>query len=364
MDIVVGTKFLAAAVSTALDVSGREHLVIVAKATWQIPAAGQRARPIAPLPLAYTDEFHGEPGLSPMRYGADFARFKPRCDVLFDAVAHAPDGEPVRGLRAGFRVGTLQKEIKVLGPRRWKREPGRFVASAPEPFTEMPLHYGFAYGGTRPFVKDGQELADALLQNPDGIGWGGPNTLDQLDGAPAPSLESFDDPVSSPDGAHAPVALGAVVRHAASRAQYAGTYDAKWRAEVFPFLPEDFDERYHQCAPLDQQIDYPRGGEPVGLLNLVRGRREVHFQLPRFEAIKVRVLRTDYSVDLPDCVVDTLYFEPEHGRFSAVWRASTPIRRRIQEFDTIAIGPVDEAWWQNKAMGIEGGCTNCGKEAA
>ena len=36
---------------------------------------------------------------------------------------------------------------------------------------------------------------------------------------------------------------------------YAGTYDQNWLDNVFPFLPADFDERYYQAAPEDQQID-------------------------------------------------------------------------------------------------------------
>ncbi|MBN6151684.1 DUF2169 domain-containing protein [Xanthomonas sp. AmX2] len=36
----------------------------------------------------------------------------------------------------------------------------------------------------------------------------------------------------------------------------------------FPFLPQDFDNRYFQAAPDDQQIPCLRGGEDVLLLNL------------------------------------------------------------------------------------------------
>ena len=43
----------------------------------------------------------------------------------------------------------------------------------------------------------------------------------------------------------------------------AGTYDQKWLDEKFPFLPEDFDKRYFQSAPEDQQTDTLEGGEPV-----------------------------------------------------------------------------------------------------
>ena len=82
MQLHIGSKHLAAGISVQLDVSGREHLVVVAKATWSLPAPGQRPRPLPPQPLAMADQYFGDPGESAMRYGADVLRFKPRCDVI------------------------------------------------------------------------------------------------------------------------------------------------------------------------------------------------------------------------------------------------------------------------------------------
>ena len=45
------------------------------------------------------DDYYGEPGQSPLRYGADMVRFKPRCDVLFDAVARIPGARMTRTLK-------------------------------------------------------------------------------------------------------------------------------------------------------------------------------------------------------------------------------------------------------------------------
>lgn len=361
MEILVAAKHLIAEITTALDIKGREHLVLVIKATWQIPLAGQRPRPIAPTPLLPADDFYGEPGESAMRYGGDFARFKPRCDVLLDASAHAPDGKPVQELLVGMKFGTLQKGIKVLGLRTWRKRLGLLGLTDPEPFVSMPLHYGMAFGGTRQYKKGRDETSsEAHPENPNGIGWAGPKTSGDLDGVPAPSLEAIGDPITRPTGKHKPTAFSAIGRHWQPRPQFAGTYDAKWLQEVCPFLPEDFDEQYHQCAPLDQQIAYPTGGEEVVLANMMLGRSSVHFKMPKLN-MQVRILRKDYTVDTPTAVVDTLYFEPDKKRFSAVWRVSVPIKRRIHEFSTVAIGPVDVDWWHNKIMGLDGeGCARCG----
>ncbi|AMP38044.1 DUF2169 family type VI secretion system accessory protein [Ralstonia solanacearum] len=363
MEVVVGSKHLAGSAIVALDVSGREHLVLLAKATWSIPTPGGRPRPLPPQPLEAADVFAGEPGRSALFYGADFARFKPRCDVLFNASAHAPAGQPVTELLVAWQVGPLKKGVRVVGQRTWRKRLGMVSLTKPEPFTQMPLHYGLAFGGSRAYQKGrgdtAQELTEAYLSNPDGIGWFGKHTLGDIDDAPAPCLEAFDDAISHPDGKHRPAAFSAVARHWASRKQYAGTYDEAWQKDVFPFLPEDFDERFHQCAPEDQQMDYPKGGEPVILRNLVAGRDDVQFRLPALDTVQFRVLRKDYSTETPEPVVDTLYFEPDAGRFSAVWRASVPIRRRLHEFDTVAIGPVDPAWWEARLTGQTGACEGC-----
>ena len=363
MEVVVGSKRLAGGAIVALDVSGREHLVLVAKATWSIPGPGERPRPLPPQPLAMADVFVDEPGKSAMLYGTDYARFKPRCDVLFNASAHAPAGQPVQDLLVAWQVGPLKKGLRVVGPRTWRKRLGLVSLTKPEPFTQMPLHYGLAFGGSRTYRKgrgdDAQTLTEAHLANPEGIGWFGKHTAGEVDEAAAPNLEAIDDPIMRPDGKHQPAAFSAVARHWEPRKQYAGTYDEAWQKDVFPFLPEDFDERFHQCAPEDQQMDYPKGGEPVTLRNRMAERDYVQFNLPAFDTMQFRVLRKDYSTEMPQPVVDTLYFEPDEGRFSAVWRASVPIRRRLQEFSTVAIGPVDPAWWEAVQSGRDGECQGC-----
>ncbi|WP_354684939.1 DUF2169 domain-containing protein [Cupriavidus necator] len=363
MEVVVAGRHLTGSAVVALDVSGREHLVLVAKATWSIPGPGERPRPLPPEPLAVADDFAGEPGQSALLYGTDLARFKPRCDVLFNACAHSPHGQPVNELLVAWQVGPLRKGLRVVGPRIWRKRLGLVSLSRPEPFTRMPLHYGLAFGGSRTYRTgrgdQARELTEACLANPDGIGWFGKHTVGDIDGAPAPCLEAPDDPVMQPNGRHKPQAFSAIARHWEPRRQYAGTYDEAWQKNVFPFLPEDFDERFHQCAPEDQQMDYPGGGEPVVLRHLVAGRDHVQFRLPALDTVQFRVLRKDYSTEMPQPVVDTLYFEPDAGRFSAVWRASVPIRRRLHEFAAIAIGPVDLAWWEAMQAGQAGGCVGC-----
>lgn len=355
MQLHVGSRHLAADVAVALDVAGREHLVIVAKATWRIPDPGQRPRPLPPQPIVLADEYYGEPGQSAMRYGADMARFKPRCDVLFDACAHSPDGRPVRELQAGFELAGLRKTVRAVGPRQWRSQLSGWALSAPEPFLKVPLTADYALGGTRTFHQGGQQLVEAHLHNPSGRGWAGRQTLKQFDGQGAPQLEHPDHPVTRPDAMLLPCALSAVGRHWLPRRGHAGTYDDHWRRDVFPLPPADFDERFHQVAPEDQQMPYPTGGETVHLMHLVPDRPALAFALPRLD-MQVRVLRADYRQEAPVAVADTLFFEPDQRRFSVVWRASVRQRRGIQEFREVAVGPIDPVWWRQR---MAGGCAGC-----
>ncbi|NIA00924.1 DUF2169 domain-containing protein [Massilia sp. CCM 8734] len=362
MEVIVGSKHLVVDISSAVDVTGRAHLVIVTKATWQIPCSGERPRPLPPQPIEKADVFVGDPGESAMLYGSDIVRFKPRCDVLFNANAHAPQGAPAQELNVVWQVGSLRKGIKVHGERRWRKRLGLISISEAQPFMQMPLHFGKAFGGTRKYKKgwgkNASTLTEARLENPAGIGWFGTCADDDIDGQPVPNLEALDDPVRKPSGKQKPVAFSAVARHWQPRPTYTGTYDETWQRDEFPFLPEDFDEQFNQCAPEDQQMEYPIGKEQIILRNMMPNRPDVRFKLPKLNNLNIRVLRSDYTTAEPVAVVDTLYFEPDEKRFSVVWRVSIPFKRRIQEFDTIAVGPVSAQWWHTKSLGLSN-CANC-----
>ncbi len=356
MEIVNGARHTVADVAVALDKTGREHLVVVVKATYRIPANGKTPRPIVPpQPLATSDIFAGEAGLSAPLYEADFVRHKSKCDVLFNASAHTPGERLIEELGVAVRVGDMRKTLRVTGDRQW----GKSLltsASRPRPFATMPLHYGRAFGGTRQYRHGEQILTEAFHLNLIGTGYNKRASL--ADGLALPNLEALDTPVTRPDGEYAPVALSAVARNWLPRRRLAGTYDEHWQKEIFPFLPADFDERYFQCAPPDQQIDYPRGGEQVVLINLMKKREEVHFKLPKLTNLPIKILAADYQVHTPPIVADTLYFEPDEERFSVVWRTSVPIKRRMQEYKTIAIGHVCKNWWEAKIVGATH-CTGC-----
>jgi hypothetical protein len=351
-------------VFTALDKSGREHLVIVAKATYNFghghppELAQQNLRPIT-----VTDVFVGQPGLSAPVYEADLVLRKQKCDVIVDATAHAPDGRPVVELPVGVRVGQLSKQFLAVGDRVWRRGPLGVSSTKPQSFTSMRLHYGRAFGGSPPrrARKDGKAEEDTYFANPLGTGYASDLSADVLEGMPLPNTEDFHDRVTAPNGTYKPLALGPIGRHWDPRRKYAGTYDVSWRDEGFPFLPDDFDEAFFQAAPSDQQIGFPRGGEAVVLHHLIEERPIVTFELPVPE-LGVKVLHATRRAEELSPVVDTLFIEPDLGIFTYVYRASTPLDRRgAHGVKLVAAGPVCERWWTSKVFGVSD--CGCGGDA-
>ncbi|WP_269632149.1 DUF2169 family type VI secretion system accessory protein [Pelomonas sp. BJYL3] len=357
MQLTTHSKYWRGHLTPGLDAQGWEYLVVIAKAAWTIPMPGQRPRPLLPPEIEMSDRWDEAPAKA-LRVANDLARFKPRCDILFDGMAHSPSGRPERSWVCRFQVGELRKSARLHGPRNWQRLLGVVSLGDAEPTLTVPLHYGAALGGTRSQVRRGlggeRQIIEAHADNPDGRGWFGPQTLSLCDGEPAPQIEAEKPRIKAPDSKAAPHALGALPPYAGSRRRHAGTYDEAWQKEVFPFLPQDFDEQYNQAAAPDQQLAQLRGGEPVVLEGLVAGQAKLSFQLPRLDRLWAHVHRRDGTLQPLALVPDTLLFDLDAQRFSIVWRAALKLRRHPSEVSFVGIGPADAQWDSDSSR-----CTSC-----
>jgi len=338
MELVNATK-LPAEYTVATDKTGREWLVAVAKGTYGIPDSpgGMPALLAEQVPPVMTDVFSGEPGFSAPLYENDFALHKPRCDVLLNGSCHAPDGKPATLVPVGLRVGAMTKSFNVVGNRHWRSQLLSVSASAPEAFAVMPISYDNAYGGVHAPEED-PATHRWYLPNHVGRGFHPGTSARQLNGRPLPNTEEIAQPVSEPDGRYRPMAFGPMARSWPQRLEWAGTYDDKWRAETFPFLPADFDDRYFQSAPEDQQVDYLRGGEQVVLVHL-SPRARIEFELPALR-IPFDFVYKDGRRSRMAGVVDTLVIEPDLGRFMLTVRAAQALRRSLHELVCVEVGGV------------------------
>jgi hypothetical protein len=349
MEIINGSPFLVEA-QQAIEKSGRRVLVVLVKGTYAFPAGdGEVPQPAAQqVPVLVSDVFDGEPGLSTPLFEADYATRKPYCDVIVRADAHAPGQQPVHELDAAFRLGSCEKWVHVVGDRTWRRGVAGLAPSSPEPFTAMPITYGRAFGGS----CDVWGETHAHPVNPVGRGFSGPRGEADLHGQSLPNIEQPGHPITTVDGRYVPWSLGPIGRSWQPRLPFAGTYDQRWKDEVFPLLPEDFDDRFFQSAPPDQQIAYPRGGEEVRLLNLHPQRSHIFFSLPPLQ-MPMAVLETTRKLHLLDAVVDSVTLDAPNEQIIVVWRAQHPLRRSLREIDMVATGSVCKRWWKSRVLGTD-----------
>lgn len=346
MELVNSTR-MAAGYSMAIEPGGRELLVVVVKGTFAIPEEQGATLKLhaEQVPLVMSDVFHGEPGLSAPKYEVDFAPRKQCCEVLLNGSAYAPGAKPAERISVGLRIGSWSKSFAVVGDRYWYNA-GGVHATSPKPFTSLPVSYDRAFGGADLRHEDAGQHA-AFMANPSGRGFHKHLIPEWLHASPLPNTEELKNPVTEPGGSYRPMAFGPIGRHWDPRYKYAGTYDQKWQDEVLPFLPADFDERYYQSAPLDQQLPKPLGEQAVTLLNLTPGGRS-DFVIPHFEA-PIHVMPRQGKREELAAPLDTIVIEPDLARVTMTWRIARPLRRNVFEIAQVLIGRKGKEWWQQRA---------------
>jgi hypothetical protein len=319
------------------DGEGGEQLLVIVKATLDVAEHGALVIAEPGVELRMVDEFRGKPELGIPLHDCDLVPPKPRVDVLLDAVAHAPDGEPIDRVMVELRVGSIVKQALVSGDRIWiDDEP-----SEPEPFTSMPLVWERAFGGTR-----SREVVDE--RNPVGIGHAGARSGDPQVLSLLPNIEDPKAPMLHPQSTCAPVGFAAVGRAWLPRRPLAGTFDVAWKRDRWPLAPRDFDPAFHQSAPLDQQLDEFEGGERVRLVNLTP-EGEWSFRLPQLD-VPIHFVYPDRLAHAP-CRVDTVEIEAEQRRVVLTGRVAIPIERQRPGLREIIVGHAKPAWLKAKQSG-------------
>jgi hypothetical protein len=150
-------------------------------------------------------------------------------------------------------------------------------------------------------------------------------------GKPAPNLRT------AGGGEQETVGFGALCSYWAPRASFAGTYDAAWVRDRKPLLPEDFDPRFHMCAPEDQQfIPHLRGGERIEVANMTPS-GALAFSIPkRFIGMRTAFATRDEPVR-HRAVMHTVIIEPDVPRVIVVWHGSLRCQREADFLDETTI---------------------------
>lgn len=333
---------LSAAFNVGFRPDGREAVVIVAKATYvlcDLLDAESPHRAENEAALVESDVFGKDPAKNALILETDFAVMKPECDVLFLGSAHAPRGRPAARVPVSLRVGAVSKSFIVTGDRRWR--PGllrKVVPSEPAPFVSQAISYDVAFGGTDVHPRDPKKIA-TFVENP--VGRGFRPFVPDLSGQPMPVTEEAGTPILNSRGPYRPMAFGPLGRSWQPRASYAGTYDQAWMDSRAPVLPLDFDARYFQAAPPDQRMPYPKGGEPIELVNLVPAacarNAVVKNRLPDLR-LEAAIFLTRGGLERVSANLDTVVLEPEANRFTCTWRATHSLERDAFDVREIVLG--------------------------
>jgi hypothetical protein len=256
-----------------------------------------------------------------------------------------------------IKINDILKGMRVVGPRFWDNELVSWSPSKPEPFTRLPITYENAWGGSDEGRREGER--DIITDNPVGRGFFRRIKESRLQEQPPPNIEPIKRTLKRPSDRFPALAFGAIGRNWTPRSHYGGTYDKVWREERRPLLPEDFDERYYQCAPEDQQTDYLRGGEEVILYNLTAEGRTT-FTIPEQAVPMQAILRGGERHNL-NPLIDTLIIDPQARQFTLTWRARIGLKRTIHEIDTLIVGRsskgserariMEKPYWDLKTLG-------------
>jgi uncharacterized protein YjbI with pentapeptide repeats len=261
-----------------------------------------------------------------LRSPSDFAWFKPGADLLLAGHCHAPGGKPVPFTQVSFGVANFRKSAVVFGDRLLKRNLISTGLSEPVPFTVMPLDWSRAYGGPEfPNNPVGRGINEVVLAD------GSKSRL-------APNIESTKNLVSG-SGAHVdPTGFGPVDPNWPLRSKKVGTYNGRWQAERWPWLPDDFDWTFFNAAPRDQYLDqiFLEGNEPLEFLNLHPVHSVLRTTLPGLRArcfLRERRGRVLEFREVP-MRIDTLFADLDNQHIVLTWRGVTPaVSLKLKEFE-------------------------------
>ena len=308
---------------------GTEIWLVVVKASFDIRDDGGTPVAAAQPTVQRLPAYHGEPSHSSLRYDADLVLTKVATDITVVGHAYAPAGMTVTHIDAGFKVGPVQKLVRVFGDRTW----GALGASEAQPFQKMPLVYERAYGGVD--ARSSTPERDWDGRNPVGTGYA--TSARNAVGLKLPNVEDPKALIKAWDDRPAPAGLGAIASHWQPRIGLAGTYDERWQQTQAPLLAADMDEHWYQCAPPDQQASgFLRGGEAVILHNLSpRGR--LQFALPALH-LALETCFYDGSRHTHEAPqLHSVILEPDLPRLSLVWHTALPCHHKVHKLQSTQI---------------------------
>jgi len=299
------------------DLSGKEHVLVVAKSTWHLDtsrllaAEKQLGLNLYPQQKRLSELDLDDAQLSVLAdrkdgeivwLDHDLSPPKHAFDVLVAGYVTAPRGYAEASIEAGIRIGNRIASLVAHVPRYWDTGlVGPRARSLSVSVRRVPLTYA---------------VADWQMGFPLEAGLDVPQRL--------PWLEAKGETHSRTRYAKSPASFGFWPENAAHRLPFCGTFDEAWRRTRQPALPLDFDARFYNVAHPDLQLPgAPAPGTPIRLVHLA----ETPVIDTRMPSLSLAVQATTRSGALCPATLlkpDTLTIEPDQSRFSLIWRALLP----------------------------------------
>ena len=116
MEFTNHTPFPALAFA-GIDQHEQRFHVLVLRQTLSF-ASGALEYADAQAPLCEADEFFGEPNTTSVRQESDLCQYKPQCDIIVNATAHAPGGKPARHFEVRLRLRNSSRPTALPEPPR------------------------------------------------------------------------------------------------------------------------------------------------------------------------------------------------------------------------------------------------------
>lgn len=243
---------------------------------------------------------------SPFKADHDFPVFKSNTDVIVFGKARTKAKKPAKKHLCQLQIDNhINKSVVVFGDRDWVLHGGSILVTSPKPFVEKDIDYRYSAGGEKK-NRYGCGIAkhsSSLLKNP------------------VPSVFYAEQDWNTSLSNIRVAGFGCEPPHFDSRRTYAGTFDESWQKERKPLLPKDFDVRFYQTAPKDQQCaGFLAGGEKV-LLSGFHHEGNLSFEIPDEQYVAI----AEFSqVQTKNMNMYTLFIDTEMNRVEISYTAAFP----------------------------------------
>ncbi|NVB37692.1 DUF2169 domain-containing protein [Pseudenhygromyxa sp. WMMC2535] len=235
---------------------------------------------------------------------SDLVFYRGGVDVFLFANAVPEGGRPTTQMEVAVHIGEqFSRRVWVFGPRVWQRRPGGLEATAPRPFSSMPLELGQAYGGE----DDWDGLTVPYVENPEGRGFY--LSEDSAVARPLPHIEDPEHLIEKWDERPSPVGLVPMPLSSPLRAKTGVAQFEGGRVEIKP--------RFFNAAFPEMVASHVDPGDLV-MISGVSASGPLRLRLP-YHRLCVR-LRFGTEVYEHPLAIDQVGFEVEARRVFIAYR--------------------------------------------